>query len=165
MRRLFFLTPFILCILLNSCCEHKDSENCHYSIALSNNSDKILYAKYDSTGYPDSTNHFHGPSPLNRKECEIGAYEQNNKDALCVSRPTSSGCFELAFKSRIKTVMIFIYDSDSLKTISFINSNYDRLVLQRYDITLEDLQKLDWKITYPPDERMKNVKMYPPYVE
>lgn len=36
-------------------------------------------------------------------------------------------------------------------------------VLQRYQLKLEDLQRLNWTITYPPTEAMRNVKMYPPY--
>lgn len=36
-------------------------------------------------------------------------------------------------------------------------------VLQRYQITLENLQKLNWTITYPPTQAMKDIKMYTPY--
>jgi len=36
-------------------------------------------------------------------------------------------------------------------------------ILQRYQLTLTELQQLNWTITYPPTEAMKNIKMYPPY--
>lgn len=36
-------------------------------------------------------------------------------------------------------------------------------ILQCYQLSLEDLQQINWTISYPPDERMKDVKMFPPY--
>jgi len=36
-------------------------------------------------------------------------------------------------------------------------------VIQRYQLTLQDLERLNYVVTYPPTEEMKNVKMYPPY--
>ena len=38
-------------------------------------------------------------------------------------------------------------------------------VLQRYRLKLEDLQKLDWTVAYPPTEAMKDMDIYPPYRE
>jgi len=165
MRTLIFSTQFLLIILLNGCeRKYKESENCHHSIVFSNNSDKIVYAEYDNKGYPDSTYLFNGASPLNYRWLIINAYEQNNKRAL-QRYPYDGYCYESVFSTYKKPVMIFVYDSQALETTSFIRPYYDRIVLQRYDITLEDLRKLDWKITYPPDERMKYVKMHPPYKE
>ena len=40
-------------------------------------------------------------------------------------------------------------------------TNY--FVAQRYDLSLNDLKKLNWTITYPPVESMKDMHMYPPY--
>ena len=36
-------------------------------------------------------------------------------------------------------------------------------VLQLYQLKLEDLQRLNWTITYPPTAAMRDVKMFPPY--
>ena len=36
-------------------------------------------------------------------------------------------------------------------------------VLCRYQLTQPDLEKVNWVITYPPTEAMKDIKMYPPY--
>lgn len=36
-------------------------------------------------------------------------------------------------------------------------------ILQRYRLKLEDLQKLDWTVPYPPTEAMKDMDIYPPY--
>jgi len=41
----------------------------------------------------------------------------------------------------------------------------DYLVLQRYYLSLQDLQKLNWRVSYPPTPEMKDMKMYPAYKE
>ena len=63
----------------------------------------------------------------------------------------------------VDTLSLFIFDADTFNNYSWeeIQSGYK--VLQRYDLSPEDLRVLSKKITYPPDERMKNMKMYPPY--
>lgn len=37
------------------------------------------------------------------------------------------------------------------------------LDLQRYDLTKDDLNRLNWRIAYPPAEDMTDVCMWPPY--
>jgi hypothetical protein len=61
------------------------------------------------------------------------------------------------------TVCFFILDADTLNTYSWeeIQNNYK--ILQRYDISPKEIKALKYEISYPPDERMKNIKMYPPY--
>lgn len=69
--------------------------------------------------------------------------------------------FEDAFGSKIKsdTLMVYIFDVSKLDA----NSSVGDALIQRYDLSLPDLQQLNWKLTYPPDIRMKYVKMWPPY--
>lgn len=61
------------------------------------------------------------------------------------------------------TIRIFIIAKDVYEKKSWkeIASNY--LILQRYDITAQEVLDLDKKLTYPPDERMKNIHMWPLY--
>jgi hypothetical protein len=68
------------------------------------------------------------------------------------------------------TVSIYIFNKDTLDVYSWqvIQQNYK--ILQRYDLSLEDINNLKDKygipvIAYPPNEKMKNMKMYPPYEE
>lgn len=63
------------------------------------------------------------------------------------------------------TVFVYVFDADIVENTSWGIVARDYLVLKRYDLTLEDLQRLDWKITYPPTEATKNIKQYPPYGE
>lgn len=57
------------------------------------------------------------------------------------------------------TLYFFILDADT------INNSYR--ILQRYNLAVhpEELHKLNYKITYPPSEDMKDIKMYPLYSE
>ena len=61
------------------------------------------------------------------------------------------------------TLCLFIFDANTYNSYSWeeIKTNY--MVLQRYDLSLSDFQKLNKQITYPPTEAMKEIKMYPPY--
>lgn len=43
------------------------------------------------------------------------------------------------------------------------NKNFKECILVRYELTLEDLVSLDFHLYYPPNEKMKYVKMNPPY--
>lgn len=59
-----------------------------------------------------------------------------------------------------KTVTFFISDTMLYKCDS---SNVETHILQRYYLTQKNLDNLGWTISYPPDERMKDIKMDPPY--
>jgi len=68
------------------------------------------------------------------------------------------------------TLSIFIFNEFEYDTIPKIlmdsiwnEMNYGKLFLLRYDLSLKDLEKLDFLLTYPPDNIMKNVRQYPPY--
>jgi hypothetical protein len=58
----------------------------------------------------------------------------------------------------VDTVYFFILDAD---TISYEKCK----VLQRYNvsISLDELKNLNYTLSYPPTENMKDIKMYPPY--
>ena len=40
-----------------------------------------------------------------------------------------------------------------------VRNNY--AVAKRYDLSFGDLERLNWIVVYPPDDSMKDVKMYP----
>jgi hypothetical protein len=68
------------------------------------------------------------------------------------------------------TLSIYIFHSDTLRKYTWEQIREDYKILIRYDLSAEDITHLKDKygipvITYPPDERMKNMKMYPPYGE
>ena len=61
------------------------------------------------------------------------------------------------------TMILFIFDADSFDMYSWEEIQRDYKILQRYDISYENMKYLKYNITYPPTEAMKDVKMYPPY--
>ena len=72
------------------------------------------------------------------------------------------------FKEVFKTLpagplSIFIISLDAMKkdTCSEIRDSYN--ILKRYDVSLRDLENLNWTISYPPGEAMKDIKQFPPY--
>jgi len=63
----------------------------------------------------------------------------------------------------VGTLSLFIFDADTFNTYSWEEIQDGYKISQRYDLTREDLRMLNRKITYPPDERMRGMKMYPPF--
>lgn len=147
----FIFVLLTLCVIIS--CRHIEDENHHYTITFYNKSDKEVYIS-ESAEYPDTINvvnyHVLGmpeiykifPQGINKTACEI--------------RET----YETFFKYRNDTLMIYVFDAEVLERNQ--RYNYDA-VLQRLDVSLKDLQRLNWIITYPPTEAMKDIKMYPPY--
>jgi hypothetical protein len=64
-----------------------------------------------------------------------------------------------------KTISIFLFTVDTLDKYPWSQIKKDNKILQRYALSVDDLIKLDWKVTYPPSPQMKDMKMYPPYKE
>jgi hypothetical protein len=81
----------------------------------------------------------------------------NTLNTTCLSI-IPRNCFE-----GYPNIIIFILNEAIITntSINTIETNY--MILQRYDLTPTDLQKLDWQVSYPPTEAMKDIKMYPPY--
>ena len=69
--------------------------------------------------------------------------------------------YNVRFSSGIMSV--FILSCDTLAKYTWEQVREDYNILVRYDLRLQDLYKLDFVIVYPPNETMKDIKMYPPY--
>ena len=59
------------------------------------------------------------------------------------------------------TLSIFIFHSDTLNKYPWEEVREGYKVLIRYDLSAEDLKKLDDVITYPPSAAMEEIKMWP----
>lgn len=61
------------------------------------------------------------------------------------------------------TISIFVFSTDSLNGLAweYVASNY--VVLQRYDVALNDLDSIWDQLSFPPSKAMRNIKMWPPY--
>ncbi len=161
MRYLFF----ILLLFVFTHCE-KFAMDRKYNLKLKNNSDhsiaylagqNFIYKTYVPIGpniYPDTGLTIDAiPFDLIIEPGEVGEII-----------PSSSVKISDYFKDLpADTLSIYIFHLDTLKnnTIEDIQSGYK--ILKRYDLSLEDLEHLDYKLSYPPDAKMSGVKMYPLY--
>ena len=72
--------------------------------------------------------------------------------------------WDVTFKSLPKdTLSIFIFSSDTLNKYSWEEVRRDYKILKRYDLSIQDLELLDYKVYYPPTPTMSRMKMYPKY--
>lgn len=144
----------VLLVLVLASCEYSDRE---YPLVIVNNSNKKLgvylgYSGYTEYYYSDTT--------------------------ICKTKPYTLDLFNQANEwidhSRIEwkehltqlpkdTMSIFILDMDTVNANPWqkIRENYK--ILKRYDLSIKDLEILDYRIPYPENTKMQNMKMYPKY--
>ena len=130
------------CTLLS--CRYTEDEFHHYTITFYNNSDQWVYVDWSNRYQARLSTPMNGvlyspdvykvaPHSYNKRALEIRGYWED----YLVSIPK----YEL-----MDTLMIFVYDANMLETTK--KYNYEA-VLQRIDVTLEDLRKSNWVISYP----------------
>lgn len=134
---LVILAVFI--VFQSSSCLDKDNER-HKIIKIVNNSDKDIYY-YESARFPDTT--FFDASPTyapfdykipakSFKESQMRGYYE---DAI-LANPYGK-------------IIIFIYDANTIETTPWDTVMAKYLVLKRYDLGVEDLNRLNWIINFP----------------
>ncbi|HET7001559.1 MAG TPA: hypothetical protein VFI33_09630 [Puia sp.] len=130
----------ISCWMLASC--HPDK---YYTLfKIKNNSDKPIYYTY-SNKYPDtSVDHsIYIPPGSTRTPGEI--INPNSNLSIVKSAP-----IEDYFKTiPSDTIEIFIYDANVVKSSPWDSVVTKYLILKRYDLTLDNINKMDRIIVYP----------------
>ena len=151
---LFFFTLVLFCC--GSCSQVGPGE--HGFLAFENNSSNTIYVRLASISEIRSPSLFVMGSP--KESCGIAP--GSTKEVLT---PGSSGVpysYEdvLSKPGSKKYVIVvpFYPDKDHPITQPLY---YYKLVC--YELTLEDLQALDFHLYYPPNETMANIPMDPPY--
>lgn len=140
------IIPFICCA--------KCAMDYRYPIILKNNSNhKIdVFVADHNKGYPDTT--------LTSQRATV------NIDIQKVHYEDFSLEYEKVFSYLPSdTLSIYIFHTDTLKKYSWDIIKERYMVLKRYDLSLDDLKKLDYTVPYPPSSAMSNMKMFPPYRE
>ena len=127
-------------LLFGSQC-HKE-EDCHKQILFINNSDMPLYVLGDSN-YPDTISFLHSGGFI--KELKVNTKSSSNYPLE--RRSCYESLFDSEFSSGIFMVYVFNADTVDLNDWSYITNNYK--VLRRYELTIENLQMMNWTITYP----------------
>lgn len=150
----------ITTILLFVSCEYENTPDCHQIVTLTNNTNEHLYilTSFDNSLVDEIKYH---PDPLlDPSTARIEALEKNS------SMISGRTCFEVKLRnSTLGFMRVYFIDGVKLEASTWGKVLEDSLILKTYDLTLEDLQMLDYKISYPPTEDMKYIKMYPKYEE
>jgi hypothetical protein len=68
------------------------------------------------------------------------------------------------------TLSVFFFHTDTLNKYAWEEIRDRYMILRRYDLSLDDFRKLQNRfgipeIPFPPDERMRDMRMFPPFGE
>ena len=135
-----------MCCFTLLSCRYTEDEFHHYTITFYNKSDQWVYVDWSNRYQARLSTPMNGvlyspdvykvaPHSYNRSALAIRGYWENE----LVSGPKYG---------LMDTLMIFVYDANILEATKMYN--YDA-VLQRIDVSLDDLRKLNWLIIYPSD--------------
>ena len=144
----------IFCLLCSSCPNHF-MERAH-SIILKNNSDRMIayYAsgnEFDLPIFPDTT------LPVEKPYMQVIMRDRLGGEGGMVP-------WERRFEQfPSDTISLFVLDREIYDKTPWEEVREEYMVLQRYDVSLKDLQRLNFRLSYPPTAAMKSIKMYPPY--
>lgn len=156
MKKGHFIFLFFAIFTFQSCELFGDT---FYLIELNNKSDHDIRFAIGTAGtqyvYPDTL------------------MTQNKSDMGLASLPSGINTFigkgtpwEDRFRQLPKdTLSFYIFNKDTLNTYTWETIRDEYKIMVRYDLSIEDIQFLNYKIIYPPTEQMKNMRMYPPYSE
>jgi hypothetical protein len=128
----------IITAIFNSCIKLDGTD---YRLKIKNNTSKYLYYN-DQNGYPDTT--IEEFNNISLKDSYL--IDPNSERRIPTQVP-----WERIFEKNLKsdTLMIFIYDAAVIENTTWDTVKAKYMILKRYDLSLEDLQRMNWTITYP----------------
>lgn len=159
--RIIALCSFILTLMVS--CEYKDKPGAHRHINFVNNSDKDIYVSYSPYVPNDTLCTEIMQTHLNPQLYKVEAYSAND---FTVSLYWNTTWENYISNLTLGAIIVFVHDavkSDSICTDENINWKWynddekeklylflnEQIILKRYYYTLDDLDKMDWTITYP----------------
>ena len=156
----------LVVLLLCESCGWEQHKYEHRTIEFTNNSylDLSVYGapSWEYVGYPnriDTIDYYGG----HYQERYFVPQNTSSKEALDMFRRNT---YELIFRSS-DYYYIFIHKGvTSKEQIEYRDLPSGARIypyIARYDVTLEDLASLDWRICFPPSVEMAGVRMWPPY--
>ena len=148
------MSVLFIAIMVSTC--KKEDENHHRRIVIINNSEKDIYACCDGT-YPDTLGDVGGLTS-NPDRFKVKAHTNNRNAIRMISGAFWEDVFKYGNSIPSDTLMVFILDAALLESRHGRNA-----IIQRYDLSLQDLQHVNWTLYYPPSPNMSAIKMYPPY--
>jgi hypothetical protein len=135
-----FQIILILLIAISVTCNRENTTDCHYTLTIQNNSNSdVYYYIWSDTTLDDANNPF--PGNISTYKCPS---KQSKVDRLRDCWETDY--FPKALNGKIST---YIFDAHIIETNSWDTIVKKYMILKRYELTLLDLDSLNWTITYP----------------
>lgn len=129
-----------------------------YSIVIQNNTHSTIRCNW-SNKYPVDSVH-----ALRLMPASLDIIAQGRSVELHYTTEKYMSWKGVFYDSEAGYLSIYICDDEIVKTNDKEALQKDYLVLVRYDFTQKQLeQDLNWQISFPPNEMMKDVHMWPPY--
>ena len=151
--KMTFILISLYTISIASTC-NKEDEKHHKTIRFINNTDKSIYVD-GSNSYPDTLNNQLGGVETQPQFFKVYPNTEN-REAL-----HQRDFWEVEFINiPSDTLMVYVFDADLLEAHT---THVNNTIIQRYDLSLQDLQYVNWTLTYQPSPNMSDIKMYPPY--
>jgi len=137
MKKRFVL--FIFLITFSISCEFPDH---WYGIKIENNSSNLLYvsagcSRYGMTSYPDTLLPVSKPSLLSVSSNDFNGLRSSNKWE------------EVIEQQPFKKLSIYFFNADTINQYEWEEIKQGYKVMERRDLSLEDLEGMNWTITYP----------------
>lgn len=101
--------------------------------------------------YPDTT--------ISSIQNGIVKIPSGEKKAVAGGSASWESIFEVSIPN--DTLSLFVFHTDTLSKYSWSEIRKDYKVLKRYDLSYNDLERLNWVLNYPPTPEMGGIKMYP----
>ena len=131
-----------------------------YYVFFSNTSERSIVINYYTSSYPDTTIlDYWNETPIESQDTSM-IYEVIGT-LPDFFRPYPDDVL-------LDTVSLFVYDADSIDYYSWDTVVKYYKILQRYDLSMSDLEELGKSrksslLFFPPTEAMKHIHMWPPY--
>ncbi len=151
MKRIIYITLFIFQLYLLGCKDEKELD----LVTIYNNSDHDIscyFAYGNNPVFPDtSLTKYNYTNMIPKQNLYVYDLFYTFKDAYRTAQRD--------------TLCFYIFHTDTLRKYSWeeVSDNYK--VLCRYDLSLQDIKRLNKSIYYPPTAEMSHIKMYFPYKE
>ena len=138
--RTFILLLFFALILFFHACKDVFSKYDNRMKIKNNSSIDVFFI--ESYQYPDTSINTSNPGGDKLNHLVTAGTEKVNR---------SSSSWEYIFSSDLPsdTLVMFIFDSHTLENTPWDTVRKNYLILKRYDLSYDDLVKMDWTITYP----------------
>ncbi|MEP7093384.1 MAG: hypothetical protein ABI793_04935 [Flavobacterium sp.] len=135
MKNIFIMA---LVTLFVSCAPEKDDANCHVSVNIINNSNKVIY--FGGIG---------GTPAIGYNPLKSGDYFKIIPGASKIHAfGRDRGCYEDLFAENNNKLYYLIFDEQVLKSEPWDSIvKYDK-VLKRYSFSVEQMNDVNWKIIY-----------------